>query len=410
MSDLQGRNIPSHDHKRDPFPFYARLRSEEKAIQVSIPGVGDAWLMTRYEDVTTILDQDTLFIKDARNADPRNTDTSHSKKVPWWFPSRVRSITDNMLNSDDPEHLRLRSFVNPAFKRQRIAEMKPRIATIASDLLDALARTKRPDLVSNFAVCLPLLGVCELLGLPAEDWRRLYKWTHSLFETFSRFKMLLAIPSRISFTRYLRNSFDICRVQPKDDLISALLNSQESGDSLSEDELLATVVLLIMAGYETTANLIGSGMLALIDNPDVLKLLRDDPALMRPAVEELLRYTAPVEIASERYAAQDILLHGRSLKRGDRVLPVIASANRDERHFTDPDRLDIRRDSSANISFGHGIHHCIGFHMAKLEAEIAFSLILERFPNIALACNRDELKWRSTPFVRGLASLPVKLR
>lgn len=403
MTNLEKRDISSPEHKRDPFPFYAKLRSAEQAIQVTVPGIGKAWLITRYDDVIALLQQDSVFVKDPRNADA-------VRKLPWWLPASVRAISRQMINVDNPEHRRLRDAAEDAFKRRRIAEMKPRIAQIACDLLDVLAEANQPDFVSGFAVPFPLMVTCELLGLPTTNWSLLHKWSRQLIESSSLGRMLPAFRSMSSFSRYLRGFFEQRRSQPKDDLISALLFPREAQNALSADELLAMVVLLIMAGSETTANLLGSGMLALFEDPKALRTLREEPKVMRSAVEEFLRYTAPIEIASERHVVKSAVLHGCSLEPGDRVLAVIASANRDEHHFTDADQLDIRRNPAANVPFGSGIHHCIGFHLAKLEAEIAFSLILQRFPDIRLGCDLSEIKWKRDVIARGLSSLPVKLR
>jgi cytochrome P450 len=404
MTNLEARDIFSHEHKRDPFPYYAQLRAQEKAIQITRGATRKAWLITRYSDVVASLDDGSVFVRQPEKAGMQNL-----RKMPWWLPSTFGIIMRSMVNLDDPEHLRLRNFVNSAFQRQRIVEMRPRIAAIACSLLDSLAAEKQPDIVAGFALPYPFMVTCELLGLPPKDWRRLHKWVKVFSGHLPKRKIPQAIPSVAGFSRYLRNCIKSRRSHPQPDLITELLRSDSSGDRLSDDETLAMVILLMLAGYQTTTNLIGSGMLTLFEHPDDLKALRQDPPLMRSAVDELLRFTAPLEMASDRYVAQDIVLHGAALTRGDVVLPVIASANRDERYFTDPDRLDIRRSASANVSFGHGIHHCLGFHLAKLEAEIAFSLILEKFPKITLGCKPEELRWRAVPVFRGVAALPVVL-
>jgi cytochrome P450 len=405
MTNLEARDILSHEHKRDPFPYYAQLRAREKAIQVVMGGSRKAWLITRYKDVVTALDDGSVFVKEAEKAGL--TDIG---KMPWWLPSTFGSMMRSMINWDDPEHLRLRNFVNGAFHRQRIVEMRPRIAAIACSLLDSLAKQKQPDLVAGFALPFPFMVTCELVGLPPEDWRRLHRWVGAFASHTSKRKLPQAIASVVRFSRYLRRCLKDRRSHPQRDLLTDLVRTDRSGDRLSDDEAIAMIILLIVAGYETTTNLIGSGMLALFEHPGEMQALRDNPALMRTAVDELLRFTAPVETASDRYVGQDIVLHGAALTRGDLVLAVIASANRDECYFKDPDRFDIRRAPGANVSFGHGTHHCLGFQLAKMEAEIAFSSILEKFPRIALGCKPGDLTWKSTPIVRGLAALPVLLR
>jgi cytochrome P450 PksS len=219
--------------------------------------------------------------------------------------------------------------------------------------------------------------------------------------------MALSLPSIFALMRYLRRLIALRRRDPKDDLISALIAAEDGGDRLSESELIAMLVLLIIAGHETTVNLIGSGTLALLENQGEKARLARDFSLMGTAVDELLRFTAPVETATERYAAQDIDMHGVTIRRGDVVFPVIASANRDAEKFADADRLDLARKPNPHVAFGDGVHFCVGSHLAKMEAEIAFGCLLRRLPDLRLAGPAHELQWRATPIVRGLKWLPV---
>jgi cytochrome P450 len=403
MTNLLPHNIVSPEHKRDPFPFYASQRAEEFASQVSFRG-GRAWLITRYEDVVSCLENGNVFVRE-----PANAGLPHSKRMPWWIPSGLTSLARSMASLDNPEHLRLRRFVNAAFQHQRILEMNVRLVRIADRLLDALSKTRHPDIMVDFALPFPFMAMCEMLGLPSKDWKRLHACSRAFAATPQRFRLLRALPSLLTFIRYVQGCLKSRRRSPQRDLMSDIVGTDSLGNTLSNDEAVAMVILLMIAGHETTANLVGSGLLEILRNPAIVSAVRGDQTLMAGAVEELMRFTAPVEIAAERYVARETVLHGIELKRGEVVLPVIASANRDERYLADPDRLDIRRNPSANISFGRGTHQCIGFHLAKLEGGIAFSLIFERFPNIRLACRPEELRWRSTPIVRGLASLPVVL-
>ena len=221
--------------------------------------------------------------------------------------------------------------------------------------------------------------------------------------------MLLSLPSIFAFVRYLKRMIADRRANPRDDLVTALVEAEEQGEKLTEDEIVAMMVLLMIAGHETTVNLIASGTLALLEAPDQKRHLIEDPALLPSAVNELLRFTAPVETATERYAAQDMEMCGANIARGDVVFAAIASANRDEREFADPDRLDLARNPNPNIAFGDGIHFCLGHQLARLEAEIAFRRLFERFPGLSLARPTENLQWRETPVVRGLKALPVRL-
>ncbi|HLN28748.1 MAG TPA: cytochrome P450 [Gemmataceae bacterium] len=223
----------------------------------------------------------------------------------------------------------------------------------------------------------------------------------------TKWAMLKAMPSLIAFLRYIRKLIKIRRSAPQDDLVSALVAAEEAGDQLSEDELVAMIFLLLVAGHETTVNLIGNGMLALLEHPEEMRRLRDEPALIKPALEELLRYASPLETATERYARADVAIAGVTIPRGELVLGVIASANRDERQFVRPDALDLARESNRHLSFGHGVHYCLGAPLARLEEQIAISTLLRREPDLRLVGPPKRLRWRRWLVLRGLVALPV---
>jgi cytochrome P450 len=222
--------------------------------------------------------------------------------------------------------------------------------------------------------------------------------------------MLRALPAALSFVRYLRKLVGRRRAEPKDDLMTALVRAEEAGDKLNEDEILAMAFLLLVAGHETTVNLISGGTLALLEHPEQAEALRGDPSLVKPAVEELLRYTSPVEVATERYAREDVEIEGTTIPRGELVLAVLGSANRDGRHFKDPDALDLARDPNRHLAFGRGgVHHCLGAPLARLEGQIAIGAFLQRFPGVRLAVPPKSLRWRRGLFLRGLERLPLFL-
>ena len=402
MNDPRKVNIYSAAHKRDPFPLYAFLRSEAPVFEVRVPVLKRAWLLTRYADVVACLQDSDRFVKD-----PRNAGLNSPKSVPWWTPASLRALSENMLDLDDPTHRRLRVLINKAFSRARIEQLRSRVEVLAEGLLDRMRAKSNPDVIEDFALPLPLTVISELLGLPEEDRTRFRKWTNVFLSARSEFRMVLSLPSILALIRYLRHLVATRRRNPKDDLISALIAAEDGGERLSENELIAMLVLLIIAGHETTVNLIGSGTLALMENPREKERLLADFSLLGSAVEELLRFTAPVETATERYATQDIDMHATRIRRGDVIFPVIASANRDAQKFVEPDRLDVTRKPNPHLAFGDGVHFCVGSHLARMEAEIAFGCLLRRLPDLRLACPAHELQWRATPVVRGLRSLPV---
>jgi cytochrome P450 len=401
-------DLASPAFKANPYPFYARLRTEAPVWRVTLGDRRTAWLITRYEDVARVLKDDT-FAKDKLNA----MDPEQRAKTPW-VPGFLEPLERNMLDLDDPDHLRLRALVSKAFTPRLIERLRGRIEALCEELLDAMERERKrkggTDLVAGYALPLPATVIAELLGVPAEDHARFHSWSNRLVSVSSGRDMLRALPAALSFVRYLRKLVERRRADPDDDLITALIRAEEAGDKLSEDELLAMAFLLLVAGHETTVNLIASGTLALLEHPEQTERLRRDPSLVKPAVEELLRYTSPVEMATERYARQDAEIGGRRIPRGGLVLAVLGSANRDERQFEDPDVLDLARDPNRHLAFGRGgVHHCLGAPLARMEGQIALSAFLRRFPGARLAMAPESLHWRRGLFLRGLEKLPLVL-
>jgi cytochrome P450 len=389
-------NIISRAFKADPFPFYARLRAEHPVCCVNFPGLGKAWLVTRYDDVAVVL-KDSRFAKNLL----------HASKQPW-LPSFAKPLQRNMLDLDEPDHTRLRTLVHKAFTPSMVERLQERIQRIADQLLDAVQPKGRMDLVREYALPLPLTVIVELLGIPSQDRDRFHRWSKTMVKTPTPFNMLCAFPSIMAFMRYLRQLFRQLKSTPQEGLLSALVKAEEAGDRLSEDELLAMAFLLLIAGHETTVNLISSGTLALLQHSDQLERLRADPALIKPAIEELLRYTNPLETATQRYARDDVAIAGVTIPRGALVVAAIASANRDERQFDHPDRLDITREENRHLAFGLGAHFCLGAPLARLEGQIAINTIIRRLPGLHLAVPVESLRWRATPVLRGLERLPVR--
>lgn len=313
-----------------------------------------------------------------------------------------------MLDLDPPDHTRLRSLVHKAFTPGLVEKMRSRTQAIADQLLDRVMSRGEMDLIEDFALPLPVTIITEILGVPARDHDKFHRWSQAVVSLTSPSPTLRVIPSVWQFLRYLRKFFALRRREPKDDLVTALIKAEEAGDKLNEDELLAMVFLLLIAGHETTVNLIGNGTLALLENPNEMRKLQSEPSLVKPAVEELLRYTAPVLMTTERYALENTKFHRVTIPRGEMTLGVIGSANRDETVFDDPDELRITREPNRHLSFGQGIHFCLGAPLARMEAQIAFTTLLRRLPDLRLKDSSHSLRWRPSIMLRGLASLPVK--
>jgi cytochrome P450 PksS len=320
-----------------------------------------------------------------------------------------RPLTRNMLDLDPPDHTRLRALVQKAFSPRLVEETRGRVQVLADDLVEAVRGRGRMDLIRDFALPIPTTVIAEMLGVPADDRHRFHRWSASMISAGSSgWRMLKAVPGALAFLRYIRRLVQARRTDPRDDLVTALVQAEDSGERLSEDELLAMVFLLLVAGYETTVNLIGNGALALLDHPGQMERLRDEPTLIRPAVEELLRYDGPLETATERYAREDVAIAGVTVPRGSMVFAALASANRDARQFADPDALDLAREPNRHLAFGLGSHYCLGAPLARLEGQVAIATLLRRLPGLRLAVPRASLRWRSGLVLRGLKSLPVE--
>ncbi|MDE2363532.1 MAG: cytochrome P450 [Hyphomicrobiales bacterium] len=388
---------------RDPYPFYRMLR-ESAPVWKSPMGV---WVLTRYDDIAKVL-KDNSFVHDftAEISDPRNRRALAEEPV-------YKSLGHSMLLRDPPEHTRLRGLVVRAFTARRVEEMRPRIEQIVASLLDPIAASGAMDVIDDFAHKLPVIVICDMLGIPEEDRAQFlspeFRISGRAVDPTPMTRAELDLVNRnIERNRvYFSGLFKRRREEPGDDLTSALLQvSDEKDGRLSEDELYANVSLLFNAGHETTTNLIGNGLLALHRNPDQWKLLVDDPTLAQGAVEELLRYDSSVQLTA-RKASRDCEIAGNAVRRGDDVMCLLGAANRDPAAYDEPEKLDIRRKNVRPLSFGGGIHTCLGAQLARLEGEIAFRALATRFPNMKLE-NLDNPAWRPTITLRRLEHLPAR--
>jgi pimeloyl-[acyl-carrier protein] synthase len=379
----------------DPYPTYHRLRAEDPVHHSPL----GFWVLTRYDDVIAAL------------RDPRLAKEAIAAFVAARFGAPVPITGLSMLDRDPPDHTRLRSLVSKAFTPRVVEGLRPRVQQIVDGLL-ARAREKGSlDLIEEFAYPIPVNVICEMLGVPVEDHERFKGWSLDIARGLD--SILLppdsevpkrSVASRTALADYFRELIAKRRASPRADLLSALIAAEEAGDKLSENELLATCILILIAGHETTVNLIGNGTLALLRHPDQLRRLRDNPTLIGTAVEELLRFDGPVQ-RTARIPSEDVVIDGRTIAKGEMVMPFIGSADRDPAQFVDPDRLDIGRTDNRHIAFGWGIHFCLGAPLARVEGQIAINTLVQRLPKLALATDAPEFHQSLT--LRGLKSLRV---
>jgi len=396
VNDYLKENLLTKEFRPNPHPAYAQLREKEPVARVRVPDGQYAWFITRYDDALEAL-KNQKFIKDFTKLDDNGSLSDNSV------------FTENMLFADLPEHKRLRGLVSKAFTPKMIEEMRGHIQEIADELLEKTSAKDEIDLINEFAFPLPIIVICEMLGVPSEDRDKFRTWSNSLIEGAGGEVSEDMQQNMIEFTEYLGQRFATVKENPGNDLISKLIAAEEEGDQLTEKELYGIVSLLIIAGHETTVNLIGNSVMALLENPDQLKLLKNQPELIHSAIEETLRYNDPVEFSTSRWAAEDMEFKGQSISKGDLVIIVLNSANHDPTQFKDPEILDITRDSSKHLAFGKGIHACLGAPLARLEGEIAISSFFKRYPNAQLNIDRDDLEWRGGMIVRGVRKLPLLL-
>ncbi len=373
-------NPTSAQVRKNPYPIYDRLRRKDPAHRMRL---GGAWVLSRYEDCNVVLRDHKRF----RSYDPDYGGASHRVQV--------------MLDLDPPDHTRLRALVSLAFTPRTIARLTPRIRCIADELLDALAETPRFDLMADFAYPLPITVIAELIGVPPSDMDVFKGWSRDLalsIEPLINDEQLRRVErSNKELYAYFERMIERRRHDPGDDFITSLLAAEEEGDRLTRDELIGTLMLLLVAGHETTQNLIGNGLLALLRHPDQLQRLRDHPDQIELAVNELLRYDSPVQFV-RRYVAEEVEIGGKRILAGQSLLCLVGAANHDPSVFTDPHLLDIGRREQSHLSFGRGVHYCLGSALATLEARIAFTALLRHFSAIRLAA---EPRYRKQIVLRG---------
>jgi cytochrome P450 len=387
---------------RDPHPTLRRLREHGPIHEDPIT---QSMLLVRFDDVKAALGE-RAYSKDPRKLSPDDPLRKNITRP----DGTMRQ--PNMLFLDPPEHTRLRSLVNEAFTPRALAAREPRIRAIAEALLDAVAGQAAFDLVQVLARPLPVRVIGEMLGIPIADRDRFYVWSHAFAQDFNpglsgeaRAQVLRA---KEEFSAYLHAAVEERRRRPGDDLLSELISAEEQGDRLTTSELVQICAVLLVAGNMTTTDLIGNGVLALLDHPDQLERLRRDPSLIPAAVEEMLRYDTSVTGVG-RNLLGDTEVAGRLLPATTRLHPSIAAANRDPAVFAEPDRFDVGRSPNPHLAFGQGVHFCLGAHLARAEIRIALEALLARFPYLALDVPREDLPWRTVVYFRGLEALPIRV-
>ena len=368
----------------DPYGTYDSLRAKDPIHRMRLI---NAWVLTRYEDVDMVLRDHRRFSKD----------------------DGIEDEYRSMLHHDPPDHTRLRALVSKAFTPRSVRELHPRVKRIVAELLDDLDGKDKFDLIESVAFPMPITVIAEMLGVPARDMDRFERWSNDISLTIEPSlrddQIRLVERATEELYEYFEGIIEERRLKPEDDMITALLNAEDEGDRLTHSELLGTLVLLLVAGNETTRNLIGNGMRALLKHPEQLQRLRDNPDLLDSALNELLRYDSPVQLDG-RLVHSDVEIGGQRIIAGQRVLCAIGAANRDPSVFAEPHELDIGRDEKSNIAFGRGIHHCLGAPLAMLEARAAFSALLDRYSSIELVA---EPVYRQQVVLRGVEELWVEV-
>lgn len=387
------------EYRRDPYPVLARLRARDPVHKTPF-----GWIVTRHADVVR-LNRDQRFGRDTRKL--RNGGLAARAAG---HPGLEEMLATFMLHLDAPDHTRIRKLMAHAFTPKATEQMEVSVAQVAAGLLERLPERGEIDLVEQLARPMPVTVICDLMDVPHEDFGRLARWSDAIAEqievTATPDQLAAAGAAYFEFKAYLASFVEQRRRAPGTGLVDRLIAAERETDALSSDELLANIILLLVAGHETTTNLIGNGMLALLEHPDQLELLRARPELTTSAVEECLRYDSPAN-TNARCALEEVEVGGRQIRAGQLVICMLGAANRDPEAFADPDRLDITRNPNPHQSFGGGVHHCIGAHLARLEARIALRGLLDRYPRIEV--DRTRVQWRDRINLRGLSQLGLQV-
>lgn len=394
-------DIFSHAVRANPQAVYEQMRQHDPIWCGTGPVTGNSfWFFVNYEDVVAIL-KDQRFGKNIRKGLPPQI---ARKYLPEIEDPTFAMIERHLLNLDQPDHTRLRNLVHKAFTPRTVTDLKPRIEQIASDLLDDMRHASEADLIAAYAFPLPITVIAEMLGVHASMRDKFREWTRHLLFGGDDEAARIAV---MEFVMYVNELIEERERDDKGDILTALVRAEESGDKMDRMELMSMVMLLLIAGHETTVNLIGNGMLALFQHPDQFALLKGNPELIDSAVEEMLRWNGPVETPTTRWAFEDVVYKDVFIPRGDIVLPSLLAANRDPLVFDQPNTFDIRRQPNRHVAFGHGIHYCLGAPLARMEGTIAINALLARYPDMQMSVPETSLVWSTNLLLHGVAALPV---
>jgi cytochrome P450 len=396
-------NFTSQEYLRDPAAGIARLRASGPVVEVSLPIVGRTWITTTHETADHVLkDSETFTLRrDGKVAGLR-----------WWMPGVFRALANNMLTVDEPDHTRLRSLVDEAFRRRAVQGMEPRVLAIADGLAGELFADGSPaDLVARYARKLPLSVICELLGLPLADRPKFMAWAGKVTGVGGPIGFLLMIPGLAGIRRYVERHLETVRKTGGQGLVAELVQvEKEGGGKISRDEMVAMIFLLLFAGHETTTHLISGSIFELLRNPPLRDWLAEDWRRADLAVEEFLRFISPVQFSKPRVVRKAIELDGVRLEEGDRIMAMLAAANMDPAANQRPEQLDLGRRPNRHMAFGTGIHFCLGHQLARIEGRCALKALFERWPKLELAVEPSAIRWRKQPGLRAIANLPVVAR
>lgn len=399
-------NLAAKEFVNNKYEWYEHIR-EQKPVHRAKISVMTVYTVARYEDCANLLNDPRVI----RN---RSTATGGSR-FPIPMPKSVKPLVESMIQEDNPNHRRLRELVRKGFRPQAIATLEKRIDSYAHELLDGLESAEQFDLQLQYALPIPMRMIGDMLGVPREAVPEFQKLFNVLTKGFTALRMaktlLWDLPDTVKYVRGLvsdKRARLQAELDPGEDILSGLIQAEDDGDRLSEDELVAMVFLLIVAGFETTVHLITNGMLTLLQHPEQLQRLRDNPDMINTAVEEILRHRGPVHSTKPGYATEDITLHGVTIPKGVPVMPLLGAANHDPRVFDNPQQFDIGRTPNRHLGFGHGIHFCLGAHLARAEARIAISSIIKRFEDLDLAVAAATLQPQRMPGWHRYSGLPLR--
>jgi pimeloyl-[acyl-carrier protein] synthase len=394
---FDNRFLSTPDFIQDPYPTYHYLQENDPVHWMPFGEEGNGmWMVTRFDDALNLFKSPSV-IKDVRRVGE--------------IEEKPSPLGRNMLDHDPPEHTRLRSLVNLAFTPARVRDLEPRITAIVEEVYATARKNGGMDFIDSFAILLPVKVICELLGVPASDQQLFRNWMTDIIAGIdavysSKENQQKQMNASMALAEYFQALILERRKDLQEDLISGLIAAHDSGDRLSDGELLGMCFLLLTAGHETTVNLLGNGLLTLLRNPEEIRRLVEDPGQIDSAIEEMLRYESPLQRATTRFTAEDIHINGQVIKKGEQVSAVIGAANRDPAHFTQPDQFDITRKPNRHLAFGQGVHFCVGAPLSRAEARIAFSHILDDLPTFRLVS--EQVDWRQMTWMRGLRSLQIE--